>query len=47
MSAKQTSMLSFLGNGSTQFEESDVEDEGPTTTKKAKLLSIANIMSDT
>jgi len=47
MSAKQTSMLSFFGNGSTPFEESDVEHEGHTTTKKGKLLSIANIMSDT
>jgi len=36
MSTKQTSMLSFFGNGSTPSEESDVEDKGPTATKKRK-----------
>ena len=34
MSTKQTSMLSFFGNGSTLFEEPDVVDQGPTATKK-------------
>ena len=34
MRTKQTSMLSFFGNGSTQSEKSDVVDEEPTATKK-------------
>ena len=38
MSTKQTSVLSFFGNGSTPFEESDVVDEGPTDTKKRKAF---------
>ena len=33
---KQTSMLSFFGNGPISSEESDVETEGPTITKKRK-----------
>ena len=33
---KQTSMLSFFGNGPISSEESDVETEGPTVTKKRK-----------
>ena len=33
---KQTSMLSFFGNGPISSEESDVEIEGPTITKKRK-----------
>ena len=44
---KQTSMLSFFGNGPISSEESDVETEGPTITKKGKLLSTDNIMSRT
>ena len=47
-STKQISMLSFFGNGPISPEESDVETEGPTITKKkGKLLSTDNIMSRT
>ena len=40
---KQTSMLSFFGNGPISSEESDVETEGPTITKKGKLFSTDNM----
>ena len=45
MSTKQTSMLTFFGNGPgpTVSEKSDVEIEGSTSTITKKLLSIANI----
>ena len=36
MSEKQTSLLRFFGKRSVPFQESDVEDEGPTTSKKRK-----------
>ena len=36
---KQTSMLSFFGNGPISFEESDVETEDPTITKKGKAFN--------
>ena len=36
MSTKQSSMLSFFGNGSTLFEESDVLDEGALQPPKKK-----------
>ena len=34
MSEKQTSLLRFFEKRSVAFQESDVEDEGPTTSKK-------------
>ena len=36
MSEKQTSLLRFFGKRSVPFQESDVKDEGPTTSKKRK-----------
>ena len=41
MSTKQSSMLSFFGNESTLFKESDVMDEGAYSHKK-KVFSIVN-----
>ena len=38
MSEKQTSLLRFFGKRSVPFQESDVEDEGPTTSKKWKAF---------
>ena len=36
MSEKQTSLLRFFGNRSAPFQESDVDDEGPITSKNVK-----------
>ena len=37
MSEKQTSSLRFFGKRLVPLQESDVEDEGPTTSKKRKV----------
>ena len=36
MNEKQTSLLRFFGNSSAPSHESDVDDEGPTTSKNVK-----------
>ena len=38
MSEKQISLLRFFGKRSVPFQESDVEDKGPTTSKKRKAF---------
>ena len=40
MSEKQTPLLRFFGKKSVPFQESDVEDKGPTTSKKRKASFI-------
>ena len=38
MSEKQTSLLRFFGNRSAPSQGSDVDDEGPTTSKNVNML---------
>ena len=36
MSGKQTSLLRFFGNRSAPYQESDVDDKGPSTSKNVQ-----------